>query len=63
MSFNEDKRKTIFIDKRCINNSFWHIQLTMRDQASVTHVLGETSTERDLGILTVNSNGCGMINV
>ena len=63
MSFNEDKCKAMFIDKRrhnLLNMAFLedapgtHIKLTMCDEQGKEHVLEEVSTERDLGILINN---------
>ena len=63
MSFNEDKCKAMFIDKRwhnLMNMAFLeeapvtHIKLTMCDEQGKEHVLEEVSTERDLGILINN---------
>ena len=63
MSFNEDKCKAMFIDKRrhnLLNTAFVdelpgsHTQLTMTDKQGNTHVLDETTTERDLGVIVHN---------
>ena len=75
MSFNEDKCKVMFFDKRKNNQlneafscdqyisddlnsdsdpQFIHQRFTMTDPSNNTHILGETTTERDLGILVDN---------
>ena len=60
MSFNEDKCKAMFIDKRrhnVMNTAFveeapgTHVSLFMCDEYGRKHILEEVSTERDLGII------------
>jgi hypothetical protein len=63
MCFNEDKCKAMFIDKRrhnLLNTAFneelpgTHFEFTMNDKQGNVHVLDETSTERDLGVMIHN---------
>ena len=70
MSFNEEKCKAMFFDKRrhnLLNSGFscdanddndmppgFHNALTMTDKNGIAHVLDESSTERDLGVMVHN---------